>query len=678
MAADKWKAQPRPGAPLGAHAAEGGVSFGLFSRNATHVWLAIFDGPTTEAAAEFALDPKEHRRGDLWGVFIEGLEAGCCYAYRAAGPSRKQWPHAFDAGHYLLDPYARAVCGDPAQGALRGIVLAAQAPAQRLAAPLEPSQRIVYECHVKGMTADPSSGVANPGVYSALIEKLPHLKELGVTTVELLPVHHCGERTLSNHVDPESRSPLTNFWGYQPIAYFAPDAYYAEQPQGGQVEEFGALVEACHAEGLEVFVDVVYNHTAEGGPDAPPLALRGLDNSIYYHCGAKGQYRDYSGCGNSVSANHPVVQDLILDSLRYWHEMLGVDGFRFDLASILNRDRAGNLHGTACVVDRIAEDPRLRSAHLTAEPWDLGGAYQVGAFDGARWTEWNGRYRDDVRRYWLSGENAKADFAKRLTGSPDVYQAAGSSPLSSVNFLTAHDGFTLRDLVSYNKKHNEKNGEENRDGNNHNISWNCGVEGPSDDPLVEMLRLRLQKSLLATLFCSLGTPMLLAGDEFGRSQEGNNNAWCQDNPIGWIDWTLAEKNAELLRFVKAVIAFRKQHEALRRTVFFTGKPAAGSKEPDLAWYSTEGGALDWQSGDKALAVRIDGAMNAGKALYLMFNPTRDSRPFAMPPGRWCMCIDTARQAPYDAPEPGDARFFEAHQPFYLGQKGFAAAVAAED
>jgi glycogen operon protein len=441
------------------------------------------------------------------------------------------------------------------------------------APPLTPLEdAVIYEVHVRGFTCDPSGGVTFPGTYLGLVEKIPYLKELGVTAVELMPVFEWDECDCP-FVNPQTGEKMTNFWGYNPIAFAAPKAAFAAAAKAhGQTREFRDMVKAFHAAGMEVILDVVFNHTGEGDDRGRTFSFRGLDNELYYLLDDHGRYLNYTGCGNTVNCNHPVVRDLIMTCLRYWVGAMHVDGFRFDLASILGRDRKGNVMVEPPVIESITEDGVLADTKLIAEPWDAAGLYQVGRFPfGRRWSEWNGQYRDDVRRFWRGDAGLAAALASRVCGSADVYQWSGRLPRHSVNFITAHDGFTLWDLVSYNHKHNEANGEGNRDGLDDNCSWNCGAEGETDDPEVLTVRRRQARNLMATMLLSQGVPMLLAGDEFLRTQGGNNNAWCQDNAVSWVDWTLAEKNADFLRFTKEMIALRKRHPALRRRRFFVGE-----------------------------------------------------------------------------------------------------------
>ncbi|MGL5098314.1 MAG: glycogen debranching protein, partial [Planctomycetia bacterium] len=441
---------------------------------------------------------------------------------------------------------------------------------------------VIYEVHLRGFTAHRSAKVRSPGTYLGFIEKIPYLQDLGVTAVEFLPIHEFDhlEHAVKSPVDG---STLCNYWGYSTVGFFAPNGRYAKsRVAGAQVREFKTLVRELHRAKIEVILDVVYNHTAEGNHMGPTIHFKGLDNSIYYHLADDpSYYKDYSGCGNSLNCNHPVVRQFILESLRYWVRHFHIDGFRFDLASVLGRDRSGAVIGNPPLLEEIAEDPELRDVKIIAEAWDAAGAYQVGSFPGGRWAEWNGRYRDDVRRFWRGDPGLTGALATRLTGSSDLYQSSGRRPYHSINFITSHDGFTLSDLVSYNQKHNDGNGEANRDGENNNLSFNFGVEGPSDAIAVGRLRLRQLKNFLATLLLSQGVPMLLGGDEFRRTQRGNNNCYCQDNELSWFDWNLVQKNGELYRFTRELIAFRRNHPVFRRTKFFKGEPPAGRQNNDI-------------------------------------------------------------------------------------------------
>jgi len=634
--------------PMGPIVYPDGVRFTLFSRHATRVWLALFDRvEDLEPVWEYEMDPTRHRVGDVWSIFVRGLEEGALFKYRVDGPFAPEKGHRFNRDIYLLDPYAKAFVGDVHDGTMKCVAVHDHMDWTDDIRPRIPLRNLViYETHVRGFTRHPSAGVTHPGTYAGFIEKIPWLKELGVNAVELLPIHEMGENYLGRK-GPDGQE-LTNYWGYSTIGFFAPTGRYAISAHRMEhLEEFRALVRALHAAGIEIILDVVFNHTSEGNEFGPTLCFKGIDNAVYYLL-RDGQYLNFSGCGNTLNCNHPLVRDFILDCLRYWVAVMHVDGFRFDLASILGRDQDGSIRQDAPLLTRIAEDPVLRDTKLIAEAWDAGGAYQVGSFGGHRWAEWNGLYRDEVRRYWRGDPGTRPAFATRLAGSSDLYYRSGRTPCHSINFVTCHDGFTLRDLVSYNRKHNEANGENNRDGMDENYSWNSGVEGETDHPAINALQLRRQKNFIATLFLSLGVPMVLGGDEFGRTQRGNNNAYCQDNEISWYDWSLAETNAELVRFTRECAAFRRENPVFRRDAFYRGVEAGlAPEDADILWFDETGGAVNWHAAENPLACRIHARENDGIALYLMFNPTPTAVMFTLPPGQWFVRIDTAAAPPDD-------------------------------
>jgi glycogen operon protein len=569
--------------PLGVSSSNDGHNFALLCRHGTRVTLIILpeDG-SNHPLAEYPLHPKQNRTGDHWHIRLVGLPSTFCYGWRVDGP--RTIKNRFDPTRLLFDP----ACTMLSNGA--GWAGTCETDPQRTqrrslwhrgprydweddAPPLIPLEdSVIYELHVRGFTCDPSSKVAHPGTFRGIIEKIPYLKWLGVTTLELMPVFEFDECDCP-FVNPDTGEKLVNFWGYNPIAFAAVKAAFAASGhEHGQNREFRDMVKALHGAGIEVILDVVFNHTGEGDDRGRTFSFRGLDNELYYLLDDSGRYLNFTGCGNTVNCNHPVVRDLLMTCLRYWVGDMHVDGFRFDLASILGRDRRGNVMIEPPVVESITEDGVLTDTKLIAEPWDAAGLYQVGGFPfGRRWSEWNGQYRDDIRRFWRGDEGYVGAIASRLTGSSDLYQQSGRLPRHSVNFATCHDGFTLYDLVSYNKKHNRANGEESRDGSNENYSWNCGVEGETTNPEILALRQRQAKNLMTTLLLSQGVPMILAGDEFLRTQKGNNNAWCQDNELSWIDWTLAEKNKDFLRFVRELIALRQRHPVFRRRRFFAGE-----------------------------------------------------------------------------------------------------------
>ena len=673
--------RPRPGRayPLGANVRYDGIRFAVVSRHATRVWLALFENIADhQPAIEFEFNSDRYRIGDIWSMYVEGLSAGTPYMYRMDGPFDPETGHRYDATQYLLDPYAKLIVGDVQDRTAKCLAVGEKLDWADDVGPKYPvSEMIIYETHVRGFTVHSSSEVEHGGTYLGLLEKIPYLKDLGVTAVELLPIQEFGENRIGR-CSLVTGEELLNYWGYSSIGFFAPTGRYATQGGNGeQINEFRQMVAALHEAGIEVILDVVFNHTSEGDHRGPTLCFRGIDNTIYYMLDDDGAYRNFSGCGNTLNCNHPLVRDFILDCLRFWATVMHVDGFRFDLASILGRDTDGNIVENAVLVERIAEDPALRDTKLIAEAWDAGGAYQVGSFGDFRWAEWNGRYRDDVRRFWRGDAGMRSAFATRLTGSADLYQWAGRTPGHSINFITAHDGFTLHDLVSYTHKRNEANGENNADGSNDNLSWNCGAEGETNNVEVNALRLRMQKNYLATLFLSVGVPMLLSGDEFGRTQKGNNNAYCQDNEISWCNWTLLKKNHELFRFCKEIIQFRKDNPAFSRLEFFEGAPVDTDSDPDLAWFDADGEAIDWDAPDPLIACRIDGRANDGTTLYLMFNPSLTAAEFVVPPGAWVARINTARPSPDDIWTGDDAARVAGKTPVVVERKSLIVLAAID-
>lgn len=669
--------------PLGATPRDDGVNFALYSQHAHAVTLELYDdplGPPTDAI------PLEHRDRHIWHVFVHGVGPGQLYGYRVRGPYEPRRGLRFNEHKLLIDPYAKALEGPAAEDHELLLGYDPHAPDRDLSLDTRDDARLVpkamvvddafdwrgdtppdvpfeqlriYEVHVKGFTAHPSSGVRHPGTYLGFIEKIPHLVSLGINAVELLPVHeHLGEGFLRQRG-------LSNYWGYNTLAFFAPERSYSTRRRpGAQVEEFKTLVRELHRAGIEVILDVVYNHSCEGSQDGPTLSFRGIDNPTYYLLEgppeAPGRYySNITGCGNTLDVSRPAVIRLVLDSLRYWVETMHVDGFRFDLASALGREE-GRFRRSASFFDAIAQDPVLCRAKLIAEPWDLG-TYQVGEFP-VDWAEWNGRFRDTARR-WGKGDAGQArDLGWRLGGSADLYGDDGRKPYNSINFITCHDGFTLRDLVSYNRKHNEANGEANRDGTDDNLSWNCGVEGETDDPEVLALRKRLVKNHLCLLLCSAGVPMILGGDELYRTQQGNNNAYCQDNEVSWFDWREAERHPDVLQFFRRAIDFRRRHAALQRTRFYGGLDADGDRFPDIGWFGPDGGPPRWDDPEtRTLGFVLDAAEasddRAEKLLLFLLNADWRPRRVALPsPGagrRWLRVCDTALEPGRDFAAPGE-------------------------
>ena len=585
--------------PYGAQLTQGGVEFSFASKTATGARVLLYSSPSdTEPDRVISLDMERDRLGHVWRTFVPNLEEGALYHFQLDGPFAPEQGLYFDSRTPLIDPYARALAGDflPKQdGVCRPpkCVVVSDAFDWEGDRPIRRSfaDEIIYELHVRGFTQSPTSGVKKRGSYLGLIEKIPYLQKLGVTAVELMPVHEFPRNTPSG----EWKQPA-NYWGYDPIVFCAPHRGYAwDETPGAQVREFKEMIKAFHRAGLEVYLDVVLNHTAEGDTRGETFSLKGFESKHYYMMRSDGSFLNYSGCGNTVNGNHPWTRELIFSCLRSWVCNYHIDGFRFDLASILSRDRNGNLVWNPPIIETISEDPILAETKVIAEAWDAAGAYQVGSFASVRWAEWNGRYRDDARRFWRGDDWSRGSFATRLCGSSDLYKGRGRKPTCSVNFITAHDGFTLNDLTSYNYKHNEANGEDNRDGENSNISYNFGVEGDTKDARINELRARQVKNFLGSLLLSQGVPMLLMGDEARRTQYGNNNAYCQDNELSWFDWERMEQNVDLVRFVSAFIKLRRREASLRRRDFFTGEPQTPGSMPDVVWFDQRGGRVDWNA-----------------------------------------------------------------------------------
>lgn len=658
--------------PLGASGAEDGVNFTLLCRHGTSVTLVILPVDDDSPLAEIPLDAHKNRTGNHWHILVFGLPAIFRYGWRVDGP--KGNGHFYNPNFILIDPSTTALADGTVWGQRnrdndllamgkgthrRSLFVRRPFDWSEDTPPLTPMEdSIIYELHVRGFTCHPSSVVAKPGTFSGLVEKIPYLQQLGITAVEFLPVHEFDENDCT-FINPLTGERLRNFWGYNSIAFGAPKASYAARAaEFDQVREFRDMVRKFHQAGLEVILDVVFNHTGEGDYRGRTYSFRGLDNKLYYMLDANGNYLNFTGCGNTVNCNHPVVRDLILTCLRFWVAEMHVDGLRFDLASILGRDATGKVLIEPPIVEMIAEDGVLTDTKLIAEPWDAGGLYQVGLFPfGRRWSEWNAHYRDDVRSFWRGDSGKAGTLATRISGSADLYQSNGRHPHHSINFITCHDGFTLWDLVSYNHKHNLANGESNRDGLDANISWNCGVEGPTTNPVVLRLRHRQAKNLFATMMLSQGVPMMLAGDEFLRTQQGNNNAWCQDNEISWVDWKLADTNADFLRFARMMIALRKRHAALRRRSFFRGRGPDGDLEPDIIWHGTEPHLPAFTPGGRTLAFSLNGSMTGrepDRDFYVVCNAWTQPVNFRIPrspSGRaWRRTVDTAQPSPTDIVE----------------------------
>jgi glycogen operon protein len=674
-----YEYKPGSPSPLGATPLADGVNFSLYSEHATGVTLLLFDAhDSRKPFQEIKLDPGMNKTWLRWHVFVRGLRAGAHYAYRVEGPPERDDGDRFNSRKVLIDPYAggntkslwdrnRALDSDPNDNvafSMRSVVIDTSGYNWEGDEPLRRKLQdtIIYEMHVRGFTQSPSSGVQHPGTFEGIIERIPYLQELGVNAVELLPIFDFDRTDVLNR--NLRGQPLVNYWGFSPIGFFAPESSYCVSPESAShLREFRDLVKALHKAGIEVILDVVFNHTAEGNHGGPVFSFKGIDNRTYYFLVPWDPrfYLNFSGCGNTFNCNHPIAQKLIVDCLRYWVGETHVDGFRFDAASVLTRDEKGRPNPHAPVVEVIALSNELEETKVIAEPWDTA-VLQIGSFPGHRWVQWNACYRDDIRRY-VKGEPGVSNVASRLAGSSDLFQRGGRLPVNSINFVTSHDGFTLNDLVSYNQKHNEDNGENNADGSNDNLSWNCGHEGDSTDREVEALRSRQIRNFATLLLLSQGVPMFVAGDEVQRTQKGNNNAYCQDNEISWFDWELVKKNAKLLRFWQLMIKFRKRHAALRRERFFTG--AVNSRGVrDVEWHGTMLGLPGWDDHSAhALGMTLAG-LDGGPDIHVMMNMwdgrvddkhVVKSLPFQVPEiaGRsWYRAVDTARTPPEDIADPG--------------------------
>ncbi|MBU1864294.1 MAG: glycogen debranching protein GlgX [Candidatus Omnitrophica bacterium] len=653
------KVDPGSPIPFGATAHHDGINFSLFSRNAKAVSIILSLPESADPLVEIPFDEDCNKTGDVWHMFIAQLPPGVQYAYRIAGEYNSQRGLYYDEKKLLIDPFARLLSGVEKWGEPRGVLRCGivqeifdwenDRPINR---PLKDS--IIYEMHVRGFTQHKSSGVDNPGTFMGIVEKIPYLKKLGITAVELMPINEFDENDcLFTH--PKTGEKLKNYWGYNSIAFFAPKASFAASVAvSGQVEEFKRMVRALHKEGIEVILDVVFNHTAEGNEKGSTVSFRGIENAVYYLLDERYHYKNYSGCGNTMNCNHPIVREMILHCLRYWVSEMHVDGFRFDLASILGRDENGNVLSNPPVLEAIAQDPVLSGTKIIAEAWDAAGLYQVGQFPAwKRWGEWNDKYRDSIRRFIKGDSGVVGEIATRVAGSSDLYQASGRKPYHSINYVTCHDGFTLFDCVSYNEKHNKDNGENNGDGHSLNHSWNCGAEGKTRRPLINKLRKRQIKNFIALLMVSQGTPMVLAGDEVGRTQKGNNNAYCQDNELSWLDWSLMNEHEDIFNFMKEMIRFRKMNSLLRREDFFTGQSGGEHELPDITWHGTRLRKPNFQQGSHSLAFHISGKIitpGESSDIYVAINASKKSLMFSVPSlnkHEWHLKVDTSKDAPHE-------------------------------
>lgn len=686
---------------LGAVITSDGVNFSLYSRDATKVSLVLFNSAQDKSPSSIIeLNPSENKTGSIWHVFIPGAKEGTLYLYKVEGPYIPPKGLRFNSNKYLFDPYAKAFTlgsvfrsynsqravgfSENVGGELQDLSDFPKCVVvddsfdwegdKPLNIPME--KTVIYETHLKGFTASKTSNVVKEiaGTYKGFTQKIDYLKSLGITAVELLPVFEFDENEVGN-TNPKTGETLVNYWGYSTIGFFAPKTTYSSNRSPcGPVKEFKQMVKELHKAGIEVILDVVYNHTAEGNEHGYTFEFRGLQNDVYYSLpqSDKNYYMNFSGCGNSVNCNNPVTAAFILDSLRYWVTQMHVDGFRFDLASILTRAPNGAPIGydMPSLTAAISEDPILANTKIIAEPWDCAGLYQLGGFPGGennRWSEWNGRFRDDIRRFIRGDENTATAAATRICGSSDCYNHSGRSPLASINFVTAHDGFTLNDLVSYNFKHNEENGEENRDGSDDNLSYNHGFEGECTNPKIEKTRIKTIKNFLVYLFLSQGVPMLLGGDEMRRTQNGNNNAYCQDNELSWVNWNLAEKNKGLVRFTSLLINLRKNHTVFSRIKFFSDFYEKG-EIPEITWYDINAKVPEWNKMGRFLAFRLNG-LEVDNDFYVATNMDLYDLTITLPtlPGnkKWYRVCDTSFESPDDILEINKEELLEEQRRYVL-------------
>jgi isoamylase len=656
---------PGHSSPIGSTYSKEGVNFSLFSKHAERVELLFFHSREhSEPVSIIRMDPRVNRTYHYWHVFVPDIQPGQLYGYRVLGPHDPAKGLRFDPGKVLLDPYAKAVAFSDSSP--KSVVVDLDAYDWEGDLPLyRPfTQTIIYEMHVSGFTKNPNSGVSKAlrGTYAGMIEKIPYLVDLGITAVELMPVFQ---------FDPKTEDGRINYWGYNPVSFFSVhEGFSSKRDPIAAMDEFRDLVKALHRAGIEVILDVVFNHTAEGGEGGPTYSFRGIDNLMYYALEEdQSKYSNYSGCGNSLKANNPIVRRMIIDSLHFWVKHMHVDGFRFDLASILSRDGKGNLIENPPILWDIESDPVLAGTKLIAEAWDAAGLYQVGTFVGDSWKEWNGRFRDDVRSFIRGDEGKIKSFISRMIGSPDIFLHQEREPEQSINFVTCHDGFTLYDLVAYNHKHNELNGEGNRDGSNDNLSWNCGEEGPSVDPWIEFLREKQMRNFFTTVLLAMGAPMISMGDEVKRTQKGNNNPYCQDNELSWFDWDLVGQNQGLLRFVKILISQRLRRDASQEENTMSLKELLDMGR--ITYHGVKLNSTDWSDHSHALAFSVE-SINQTTSMHIMMNAYSETLEFEIPQisqsgKKWRLWMDTGKVSPADifewakGPEIGEPVFqVEAH------------------
>jgi isoamylase len=690
-----WKLRPGRPLPFGATRVPGGVNFSIFSRHATSCTLALFEKHAPAPLIEIPF-PDAFRIGNVFSMVVFDLDfENIEYGYRMDGPFAPREGHRFEPAKILLDPYAKAIGGRDVWGQpsrpdeiypYRSRIVFDDFDWEGDRPPEIPIEDLViYEMHVRGFTRHPSAGVKYPGTFAAIRDKVPYLRELGVNCIELMPIFEFDELD-NHHIDPTTGQRLMNYWGYNSIGFFAPKAGYAATGRYGmQVDELKALIKHLHRHGIEVVLDVVFNHTAEGDARGQTISYRGIDNQTYYMLTPDGGYQNYSGVGNTLNCNNPIVRTHVLDCLRYWASEYHIDGFRFDLASILGRDASGVPLENPPLLEALAYDPILAKCKLIAEAWDAGGLYQVGRFPSYdRWAEWNGHYRDILRRFLKSDAGQAHAMSRCLEGSPDLYTWRGTT--ASINFVTAHDGFTLADLVSYDRKHNWANGEHERDGMDDNASWNSGVEGDTDEPEILALRRRQARNAVATLMMSQGVPMLLMGDELGRTQHGNNNPYCHDGPLNWLDWSLTETHADLLRFFRHLIAFRHAHPVLRSAEHLTGTDYVGSGFPDISWHGVRAWQPDHAGGSRTLAFLLCGRhAKRGQVrddmIYMAINMHWEPHTFELPhlPAEqsWLRFLDTSLAPPAEIVAPGEERRLADQHSYAVGPRSVIVLVGRE-
>ncbi len=684
--------------PFGATLIPGGVNFSVFSHHAYSCELVLFKKHDAQPFAIIPF-PNEFRIGNVFTMVVFDLDyENIEYGYRMDGPFDPAQGHRFDKSRILMDPYAKLIGGRDVWGVEpnyndvfphRSRIIQDDFDWEDdhpLEIPIE--DLVIYEMHVRGFTRHISAQVKYPGTFAAIRQKIPYLKELGINCIELMPIHEFDEFE-NSRISSITGQRLMNNWGYSNVGFFAPKAGFAATGKYSmQADELKALIKELHKNGIEVILDVVFNHTAEGNEHGPTISYRGIDNKTYYILTPEGYYYNFSGCGNTLNCNNPIVRNMILDCLRYWTADYHIDGFRFDLASILGRDQNGAPMNNPPLLETLAFDPILGKCKLIAEAWDAGGLYQVGSFPSwGRWAEWNGKFRDDIRRFIKGDAGMTGAVAQRLSGSPDLYHPHERGSRASINFITAHDGFTLMDLVSYNSKHNEANGENNQDGNNDNFSWNCGWEGPTQDPVIQRLRLKQIKNAAVLLLCSQGTPMILAGDEMGHSQQGNNNAYCQDNELSWINWNLLDENREIHDFFKKIIVFRRNNAMLRGRDYKKSKIHNIRDYPDISWHGRKAWNCDWSNDSRLIGMMLCGQQDMptpspNEFIYILMNMHWETQavelPVLLPDYSWHVAVNTDMLPPLDIFSPGEEITLENQREMLAGPRAIIVLVGKKN